>query len=274
MITFARTRHNYDSYLDFWKLVDLSGFHWVWLDQIEPESDNTYIFTPHNGQFLELVAGWGPRWTGRKCKVVWWCLERPDGNAVPFRDSVDSVVGQVDAAWVSDRYVSTLHPFLTHAVLGSHAGLRETLLDQFRTFDFAHMSYAWGRRADLYAAIRAQGLTEAPNAFGLERSQILARTKIMVNAQQYQTPVVAPLRFAIAAAHKMTVLTERAADSFPYENAVIQSDYASIPTDAHILCTSPPSNLEAIGIRLYELLCGQITFKTGVIDALQRSGLL
>lgn len=273
MIIFARTRHNYDSYMDFWKLVELSGFKWVWLDEIEPESENTYIFTPHNGQLLELVAGWGPRWTERKCKAVWWCLERPDGNAVPFVQAVDSVQGQVDASWVSDEYVATLHPKLTYVVLGSHEGLRESAPETDKTFDFAHMSYAWGRRADLYATMRARGLVEAPNAFGAERSKILGRTKIMVNAQQYETPVVAPLRFAIAAAHRMPVLTERATAISIYEGSVVQASIDKMPEVAEWMCRFQNFIRVGYGDRLCDLLCGQLTFRRGVLDALQRSGL-
>ena len=40
MIIFTRTRHTYDSYSDFWKLVELSGFNICFVDEIDISLEN------------------------------------------------------------------------------------------------------------------------------------------------------------------------------------------------------------------------------------------
>jgi len=77
-IVFCKTRADpefYRSYTDFWSLVELAGFPWMWLDELEPGRDAVYIVTPRNGELPPIL----PRLQGdRACKFVWWCLERPD----------------------------------------------------------------------------------------------------------------------------------------------------------------------------------------------------
>jgi hypothetical protein len=43
-IIFARTRWNYESYVDYWDLVELSNFPIVWLDEMDlSKIGTTYI---------------------------------------------------------------------------------------------------------------------------------------------------------------------------------------------------------------------------------------
>ena len=67
---FARPRHDYDSYSDYWRLVELSGYPVIYIDQIDPDSKNTYIFTGPDAS-SEVGAGFRK---GR-ARICYWLLE-------------------------------------------------------------------------------------------------------------------------------------------------------------------------------------------------------
>lgn len=274
MITFLKTRHKYDSYQDFWHLVELSDFPSRYLDEIDLSTDDVYIFTPHNGEFDPVVAAKGREsWMGRKCKILWWLLERPDdGNPVSFSDRLAPLLSLIDGCFASDRTVAAMHLAFTHAVVGSHPGLAYGIEPSSdKRYDYAHMSYAWGRREAMYNQMRARGLTEAPNAYGQSRAIVLSQTRLMVNANQYPRPVVAPLRFAIASACKMPVLSERMPEPFPHvENEdLVLEDLARLPDAAARLLADQP-RLDALAAAMHQRLCVEWTFRKAVEDAVSR----
>ncbi len=45
----------YRSYVDYWKLVELSKFDTCELDEVDRDSDNTYIFSPVNGNTINFI---------------------------------------------------------------------------------------------------------------------------------------------------------------------------------------------------------------------------
>jgi hypothetical protein len=76
-IIFARTRWNYESYVDYWDLVELSNFPIVWLDEMDlSKIGTTYIVSPMNGEFLPYME----QNKGRVSEVMLWNLERPSGS--------------------------------------------------------------------------------------------------------------------------------------------------------------------------------------------------
>jgi hypothetical protein len=61
----------YGSYVDFYRLADLSGYPIIHQSQIEWDNPNeTYILCPLNGAVLE----WAKQ--PRQCKLIGWQLER------------------------------------------------------------------------------------------------------------------------------------------------------------------------------------------------------
>lgn len=274
MIIFLKTRHKYDSYQDFWRLVELSGYSSLYLDEVDLASEHTYIFTPHNGEFDPIVAARGrDAWDKRRCKIIWWLLERPDdGNPVSFSDRLAPLLPLVDGCFASDRSVAAMHPAFTHAIVGSHPDLNDGIEPAVvKQYDFAHMSYFWGRRESLYREIRAKGLTEAPNAYGASRSVILSQTRLMVNANQYPKPVVAPLRFAIAAACHLPVISERMPEPYPHEENVdlALAEYEELPGRVVQLLRDQPK-MDALAAAMHERLCVEWTFRKAVEDAVAR----
>lgn len=270
-VVFVRTRYVYPSYTDFWRLVELSGYSTVYVDEIRLDEPLVYVTTPINGELYPHVRNERTRLGGDApaAILVWWLLERPDAtNEVPVEKRVSEALGYVEHAWVSDRLVASFDARFRHVVLGSHPGLRDGGEPEEKTYDYCHMSYAWGRREHLYGFMRARGLREGPAAWGAERAKVLAASRLMVNAQQYTLPVVAPLRFALAAAYKMPLLTEALHDPFPlvrgqdFDEATIHE----MPEKAVEMLRRP--DIAIMGERLYERLCVEWTFRRGVSNAL------
>lgn len=68
-ILFARPRHDYGSYADFYRLIELSGYPLVYFDEIDTASDNCYIMTMINGENHAPE-----RWQGARARLILWDL--------------------------------------------------------------------------------------------------------------------------------------------------------------------------------------------------------
>lgn len=285
-VRFARTRYHYDSYDDFWKLVELSRFATCFVDEIDLTSPTTYITTPVNGELRphvthrrELLKG-----SPQRAKIIWWDLERPDAGGPSLGSILDEIMPFVDAAWVSDRLVASLDGRLQHVVLGGHAGLNSRHIEHDPEgkvlaamtyalpfdYDFCHMSYAWGRRENIFALLRQKGLREGPSCYGEAREKVLSSSRVLVNLQQYTLPVIAPMRFALAAAFYLPIVTERVHDPFPMSrDDLIEADYSSIPNAIEEVLKDPV-RLAIQAKRVHERLCEEWTFRRGVREGLAR----
>lgn len=281
-VIFARTRYDYQSYSDFWKLVELSGFPVCYVDQIDLDapSDTVYVTTPVNGELrphIEYRRGQLTR--KQKCKVVWWNLERPDSGdyrlpslvGSQVANVVDEITNYVDRVWVSDRYYASLDSRLMHVVLGSHAGLRGTPEYPRGTYSYCHMSYITDRRISIYSTLRNRGMSEGPNAWGEERSKVLDQSRTMLNVHQTPALIGEPIRFSIAAAYKLPLVTETLLDSWPLSSGVdlLQAHYNDL---ANLLSAALVSNgLSDIGENLHKKLCLEWTFRRGVEEGVART---
>ena len=269
------TRHHYDSYEDFWELVRLSGFRVCHVDEVRLDAGETFIVTPCNGEFVPHFTNERVRVPESNSRLIWWCLERPDAPrpSKPLPETVDEIWLLIDAAWVSDRSVAALDSRVTHVVLGGHKDLRARAPEQ-PLYDYCHLSYAWGRRADILRFIQARGLREAPNGWGDEKARILSSSRLLINAQQYPMGVIAPLRFALAASHRLPVLTERVGDPYPHVigHDLAQADYDQLPAMAADLLGPHNNELRRnLGNNLYETLCEKWTFRHGIEEGLART---
>lgn len=222
--------------------------------------DTVYIVSPVNGEFRPHMQVHGAE---KRCKVVWWNLERPDADGQPPISVVaDDLLRYVDAIWVSDRHYATIDPRQRFVVLGSHTDIGNTPIEP--TYDFTHQSYVWGRREPVIGALRSS-LREGPNAWGAERSRILRASLVMVNVHQTPAPVGEPLRFALAAAHRLPVISETLRDPHPLRDGV---DVLTAPIEGlYDLVTATvrdPARRDVIGESLYKTLCEEWTFRRGV----------
>jgi hypothetical protein len=259
-VVFARTRHSYDSYSDFWRLVALCGYETVFVDEIDWYRTAAYIFTPLNGEAQEKLAS---QPEDRRATIIWWFLERLDGTPMLQDGSFEKIRPLVDAVWVSDRWTATRHPAFKYVCIASHPCLGYDPLPA--TYDFTHQSYVWGRREAVIRQLVAAGLSEGPNAWGDERTEVLRRSRCMLNVQQYDLPVYAPLRFALAAAFSMALVSETMQDPFPLDaNLVEMVPYNELVSTTIRVAENPGDR----GARLFQALCVDRTFRSEVEAAL------
>lgn len=279
-IVFARTRHFYHSYQDFWRLVELSEFPTCHVDEMRLDEECVYIFTPVNGEFRPCIekerARVGEK--SRRAKIVWWFLERPDtGNPdgvvdVPRRatEANDEMAPWVDAIWVSDRYLASLDTRSVYTPLYSHPKLPETQRDPGGyAYDLSHLSSPTPRREVILGALGRE-FRIARNAWGLDRDGLLWTSRAMLNVHQGHSTIGEPLRFAVAAAYRMPLLSENLYDPWPLEDGktVLQAPYAGI-VGAVMGWMRSRGDLAAFGEALYQKLCVENDFRRGVEEAVR-----
>lgn len=252
---FVRTRHVYDSYSDLVRLIELSGYPLVYVDELDADSDNTYILITRNG---EVNADGYPN---ARARIIFWCLEW---------DRYPDLPG-IAETWSSDRwFASTIDA--RYVPMGSH---RDLNLDPDATtpheYDAALLAYLGPYRRGWLVNRLQQHIRIAPNGWGSERHRILMASRSMLNIHQREgVNAVAAQRFALAAAYKLPVITETLADAGIFDHTtILQSDYGNLVEFAQMwLCRNDGHMLAEWGERLYQLLCIENTFEKCVNAAL------
>jgi hypothetical protein len=252
----------YRSYVDFFRLAELAGYPVIPLSQMDAQdATKTYIITPLNDEWLN-------GWPNAKARIIHWELEwrwdwRADVNEPPGVAEVwcsDAwFARQIGAKYVpmgSDDRLNVEHPLTAIPLL----------------YDVAQISYQVPRRQYITERLQAEKMKVAPNEglWGHERSEILLRSKVMVHVHQHENaPGVAPLRWCLAAAHGLPIITERLEDRgiFGY-SYMLMSDYQHLPQFTSMIVRDSYSRLQDFGIALHNLLCRDKTFRKCVEAAL------
>lgn len=273
-IFFARTRHEYPSYADFWTLVEIAGFKICYVDQIQLERQAVYITTPWNGETAPALSA-AVLVAGRRAaaKVIWWNLERPD-VAPPrtFAQVLDEVAPLVHEIWVSDGAYASWDARLRLVTLGSHPALGSPAADR-PLYDIAHLSYLWGRRENMIGSLERAGLRIAPGAWTADaKAATLSASRLMLSLHQYPQPprVIAPIRCAVAAAYRLPFVTEEL-DSAP--TPLTAKDYVSV-TPATVVeqvvgLLREPERLDELSWQLFRKLCIEHPFDACVRQAVE-----
>lgn len=225
MIVFVKPDWNYDSYTDFWSLVKLSDYPIIRYNQIDPSSSNIYIVAPANGQLQDHINSIRSIWDNKICKLMLWNLERP-GNGIQnhINDNKQLIEqGFLDRVLVSDMQLSKDTGF-HYIPLGSHPGLGYPGMFKEKHWDMVHLMCYSNRRASPWfidPGIIRDGidrLSVAPNGWGDVKDASLKYSRFMVNVHQDDYPFCEPLRFALAAAYGLPIVTEHCTDISPYDN--------------------------------------------------------
>jgi hypothetical protein len=245
-VYFCRPRHDYQSYTDLWELARLSGYPLIFIDEIKPQSDNTYIIASPdvNQEFRH----------NPKARIIFWLLEW-------YGDYYQRE--GIAETWASNRTFADMHK-ARFIPMGSHAGLGAKRTGE--TWDLAHMSYdGIHRRGIILGKLREMGVKIADNAWSAQRDFRLRNTRMMLHIHQNQEyPAIAPLRISLAAAYAMPTLCESGWDIEPYDGVIMQAQYNTIP-DA-VKRALKRSTLQEWGDRLHQRLCHDLRFDK-VIEA-------
>jgi hypothetical protein len=261
-IFFARPRHTYTSYADYYHLIELSGFPLIYVDEIEMDSDNVYIFSTPEAQWWKAFAA------PRRARLIYWDLEHyPD---VEFFDTNGVEVWATDPAYANQKNVRFV-------LMGSHSGLALSGDEHPRPSQFEYdailLAYMTYRRQVIEGGLKERGLRVAPNQnlHGMERDAILKQTRAMIHVHQrddYQA--LAPQRFALAAAYRLPLITETLPEHAPfgYSN-LLMSSHEHLPAFAQMWLGRNDSRiLEDYGWALHSFLCRDNTFRQCVERAL------
>lgn len=262
-VVFARTRYTYDSYTDFWKLVELSEFPVVYVDEIDVKVPRvTYIAAPFNGEFFGIQGGRAPG-----TKIYLWNLERPGGSGSIESYKEDNLKhiknGHIDDVIVSDKALADLTKF-KYVPLGSHEGLGDPW--STKLYGFIHLMCYSNRRGKFFETPSEPrntfaGCSIAPNGWGVERHYFLQRSWYMLNVHQDEYQYLEPLRFALATAYAMPILSENLiAEPFPYQHGVIQFPMNQIES-AMMSAMRNRHQLSQMGITMRDFVLSQHTFR-------------
>lgn len=278
-IVFVRTRYEYQSYSDFWRLVELSGFRQIFVDQFDLAEEYIGILPVVNGELRPHITHRrsilkGPQWA----KMISWCLERPDSGDYELSkidpkgaaNSTNEIFDYVEHVWVSDRYWASLNPRLIFVPMGSHPDLAGGPPGE-KIYDACALTYNTHRRDRIYGPL-GQQLRMAPNsAWGAERDRILRSSRAMVYVHQTPMPIGAPIRMAIAAAYKLPVISEAMGDPTPYEHGrdIVLLTYDDLVPSTISLVRD--AWLPEIGSNLHRELCIERTFRDRVLEGVERT---
>lgn len=277
-VTFVRTRHEYQSYTDFWTLVSLAKFPTIYVDELDVSQEGVYIVCPMNGEWRPHIDNQYNKL--RNAHLILWCLERPSGSAGSVgeyaRQAQRLMAGQwedgrsartrfVDEVWTSDRQLA-LETKTRFVVLGSNEGLGSPGTD--KKYNFCHISYMVGRRTSIYKHFSDIG----PNCWGNERDEVLKASKFALNIHQDEHPFQEPLRLALFAAYGLPILTETILDSYPWSDEFLAyADYHDIVGKLNQMLIADYEHYRQMGMRARERFCHDFEFGKMVRQAVKES---
>ncbi len=291
-IIFCKPVHLYDSYTDFWRLVELSGFPIISVSELDITKDGIYITAPMNGDYKEHFVGdlkhfertgeitGGQLYTQpisglpRLAHMVVWNLERPSGSgsvgqyAKDCRQWFDNRF--VDEVWVSDTVLAN-EAQLRYVTLGSDYGLGE-VSDSKKKYDLTHMSLENPRRMEIYKHFGKSQI--GPNCWPWDkpsRNEILRDSKFALNIHQDNHPFCEPLRIALFASYGLPIISETLRSDFPYGGHIIRFAYHDIVDGLKIALSESYSEWRERGLRLREILCRDLQFGNVVRQAVNES---
>lgn len=248
-ITFARTRHVYDSYNDLWTLVGLSDFPTCYVDEIDADDPaRCYILPTRNGE-------WGEGWQGARARLIHWNFE---WDAYPETPGVGET-------WHSDAWFAR-QIGARHVPLGSHRDLRlQADSVSSEHFDVAYLGYMIPRREQMRHDLRQLGVTVSTNgAWGEARHKLLSNSSVYFHAHQHEDkPGVPPLRMVVAAAYAMPFVTENVADAGVFAEHIMQAPYSHLAGFTRDWLRDLPM-LREHGAVLYQMLCEDMPFRKSV----------
>lgn len=269
-ITFVRTRHVYESYTDFHKLVELSGFDTIYVDELDVSKLGVYIVSPMQGEWRPHIDNQAGK--PRNAHLILWNIERPSGSAGSVGQYAEAnrdliYKRHVDEVWVSDRRMAD-ETQMRFVVLGSDEGLGEP--GEEKKFQFCHMSYEVPRRSNIFKHFSPDVI--GPNCWPPERDEVLKKSYFALNIHQDIHPFQEPLRFALFAAYGLPIVTETIYDSYPWSDEfMIFSTYDSIVAKLKTVLNDDYGRWREMGLRARERMTKQFRFKDVVEEAVRES---
>jgi hypothetical protein len=253
---FVRPRHQYDPYNDLYKLVELSGYDLIFFDEMDvTDSTKCYIFSPANGEI-------GEGWKGARARIIHLQLE--------WEHELTAPIAGVSEKWTADAWHAQ-HIGGRFVPLGSHPDLNMYPGDEpAKEYDVTFLAAPCNRRYQVWGDVEERGLSVAPNGWADTRHSTLSKSRCMVIVHQWeQFKCIAPLRWALAAAYKLPIISETLFCREPFTNTHFMScdlDRLGKFTELHL--RDPYNDLSDHGLALHGFLCHEMTFRKSIERAL------
>lgn len=250
-VVFVRTRHFYQPYADFHRLIQVSGYPLVYIDEMDiHDPSKTYILSPKNGE-------WGD-YTHARARLIWWQLE---WEQTPEPLPAGVAEKWTSDAWHSDRINARFVPLGSHPCLSLNPDERRD-----KRYDVIYLQCPSYRRYGVWGEVEKHGLTVAPDGWGYQRHERLLEARAMIHVHQHDSiPTIAPLRWCIAAAYRLPVISETVANRAPFGYThFMTSDYQYLAEFAAMHLRDKYTNLEGYGGALHQKLCHELTFRKSV----------
>jgi hypothetical protein len=277
-VIFAHTRYDYKSYEDYRMLAKISDFKTCFVDEIEFDRYATYIISPVNCEFRDLMNSKGrTKDTPHKCQVIYWQLERPDsGNwllssmhGTMVYNQVGEMLSFVDKVWVPHRYTALLDPRAIHVPVGGDPRLRLTEGYSEKKYDVALFAYQCHRRAPVFSELKRR-FKVAPDGYDLDRDKILNGSRCMVAVHQTPMPIGEPQRVALAATYRLPFFTETISDPGPLVEGR-DFRHAKIEQIPDMVAHWLSQDQSKLGESLFQRLAVEWNFRRCVEDGIERS---
>lgn len=267
-LVFVRTRYKYDSYIDFWTLVELSGFDTCYVDEVDVRRHKTYIVSPFNGEWQPHIDNQVAR--SRNAKLIHWCLERPSGAGGIGKYAAGNRMHMYkrlfDEVWVSDKRLAAESMF-KFVVLGSDYKLGTPGARAGRKYAFAHISYPTHRRGHIYAQFDNGAI--APNCWPPERDEVLQQSKFGLCLHQDNYPYQEPLRLALFAAYGLPILMEQSYDMYPWSTKTcVTNPYDGMAGRLNQMLDNDYARWHEFGMYARDVMCTTYRFRDMVLNAL------
>lgn len=255
-VIFVRPRYNYEPYSDLHKLVQLSGYPLIFIDEMDAyDPTKCYLISPTNGEV-------GEGWPGARARLIHlqleWEFEPPK-----------SIPG-VNEKWTSDAYHAQ-RIGARFVPMGSHRDLNlQPDANPDKVYDVAFLNAPAHRRYTIWGEVKDRGFSITPNGWGDERHAALLRSRCMVVVHQWEEfKCIAPLRWALAAAYKLPIISETVFNRAPFGHThFMMSDFEHLARFVEMHLNDPHNWLGDYGLALYQKLCVEMTFRRSVESAL------
>ncbi len=256
LIVFVKSRFYYESFTDFWTLVELSNFETCWMDEINLRSTYIYIIPCVDFRRDKWHLSWWKKKT-KRARLITWDLERPHPRG--GLESTKRLLHKqnFDEVWSSDYQLSK-DLDSKFVILGSDEklGKRPFL---FKNYDFISLCHINGRRGRILEQLK----NVASNGWGKYRQNRLRASKFGLTIHQDSDLYTEPLRLALFAAYELPIISENCYDCFPLNDLMLNATYDNL-VDFCSDCLSNYKKLRHLGKEIKQRLCYDYRFKNMV----------
>lgn len=266
-VIFVKPKHEYASYADLWRLVELNGYTVIEPDAMKPRSKNTYILPCWNGEFPD------DGWNKPNARIVrWlfeWGIEEKRAGIAEYWCSDKWNAGQNDAKYVPLGGDVRLRNNVNMQEIGG--GYVKLSPNDFATrgqLDIAFPAYLTNRRMWVRDRLREKGIEfnhipdnfeAAATAWGAERNAVYNAARLAMHIHQDGTkPALPPLRLVVAAAYRLPFLSETVPDQGDFYGKLITEDYDRLVERVPYWLSQ---DLTGYADALYAYLCEEWTFE-------------